>query len=601
MEKEVLDKDLKILYVDDQNSVIQFVKILFEELGLSKITYANNGKEALDLYKKNKQYDIVFTDMMMPEMDGFELIDNIMKIKHEQVIVMVTGMEEKQDLIRAIELEVKYFIEKPIQPKKFFKVFDSAVELFKLKKEHDLSNLLVEQYKEAIDQTTIFTKTNLDGNITYVNDQFCKISQYTPEEILGKPHQLLRHEDMQASEYDVMWKTINEKKIWKGINKNRSKDGSLYIADTTIIPMLDTDNNIIEFIGIRHDITEAEKYKEYLKFELDGTNLVLKENQNMKKQYQKGLDESTAIFRTDTNNLITYVNENFCKISGYTSDELLGVNCSSLRDESHIKKGHCEELKKKLKNKEMVKITFKNISKSSKPFYTDTLVYPIEDIYENTVEHMHVMHDITKIVELNHEIEDTQKEVIYTMGAIGETRSKETGNHVKRVAEYSYLLAKLSGLDDKDAEMIKMASPMHDIGKVGIPDAILNKPARLTEEEFKIMKTHSKLGYNMLKGSNRQLIKASSVIALEHHERWDGKGYPHQLKGEDIHIYGRITAVCDVFDALGSDRCYKKAWELDAILDLFKEEKGKQFDPNLIQLFLDNLEEFLKIRDRYLD
>ncbi len=209
--------------------------------------------------------------------------------------------------------------------------------------------------------------------------------------------------------------------------------------------------------------------------------------------------------------------------------------------------------------------------------------------------------NITEIIKLNEDIENTQREIIYTMGEIGETRSKETGNHVKRVAIYSQILAKLYGLSDKESELLKMASPMHDIGKVGIPDAILNKPAKLTKDEFEIMKTHSELGYSMLKNSNKEILKTASIVAHQHHEKYNGKGYPKGLKGENIHIYGRITAIADVFDALGSDRVYKKAWELDRILILFKEERGEHFDPRLIDLFLNNLNDFLKIRDKFSD
>jgi putative nucleotidyltransferase with HDIG domain len=209
--------------------------------------------------------------------------------------------------------------------------------------------------------------------------------------------------------------------------------------------------------------------------------------------------------------------------------------------------------------------------------------------------------DITQIIELDKQIEKTQKEIIYTMGEIGETRSKETGNHVKRVANYSYLLAKLYGLSDLEADLLKTASPMHDIGKVAIPDDILKKPSSLTESEFKTMKTHAKLGYNMLRKSDKPIIKAAAIVAYEHHEKYDGSGYPRGLEGNNIHIYGRITAVADVFDALGSDRVYKKAWDLEKILDLFKNERGKHFDPKLIDLFLEHLPRFLEIKERYKD
>jgi len=209
--------------------------------------------------------------------------------------------------------------------------------------------------------------------------------------------------------------------------------------------------------------------------------------------------------------------------------------------------------------------------------------------------------DVTKVIELNDEIEETQREIIYAMGEIGETRSKETGNHVKRVALYSKKLALLYGLPYEEANILHMASPMHDIGKVGIPDAILNAPRKLTVEEFEVMKTHATLGYEMLKYSSKPILKAAAIVANEHHEKWDGSGYPNASSGESIHIYGRITAVADVFDALGSARVYKKAWELEKILALFDAESGKHFDPKLVQLFQDNLDVFLEIRDTFKD
>lgn len=199
------------------------------------------------------------------------------------------------------------------------------------------------------------------------------------------------------------------------------------------------------------------------------------------------------------------------------------------------------------------------------------------------------------------EIEETQREIIYTMAEIGESRSKETGFHVKRVAEYSKILALGLGLSEEEAELVRVASPMHDIGKVAIPDAILKKPGKLTYEEFEVMKTHAQLGYETLKHSNRRILKAASIIAHEHHEKWNGKGYPQGKKGEDIHLYGRIVALADVFDALGSDRCYKKAWPLEKVYALLKEERGEHFDPRLIDAFFENLEAILKVRDKYRD
>ena len=199
------------------------------------------------------------------------------------------------------------------------------------------------------------------------------------------------------------------------------------------------------------------------------------------------------------------------------------------------------------------------------------------------------------------EIEATQKEVVFTMGSIAESRSKETGNHVKRVAEYSKLIALAYGLNEDEAELLKQASPMHDIGKVAIPDSILNKPGRFDENERFIMNTHAELGYKMIKDSQRPLLKAASIVAYQHHEKWDGTGYPQGLAGEEIHIYGRITALADVFDALGSDRVYKKAWSDERIFKLFKEERGKHFDPKLVDIFFQHIQEIKAIREEFSD
>jgi response regulator RpfG family c-di-GMP phosphodiesterase len=206
-----------------------------------------------------------------------------------------------------------------------------------------------------------------------------------------------------------------------------------------------------------------------------------------------------------------------------------------------------------------------------------------------------------ELANLHKEIEDTQKEVIFTMGEAGEFRSKETGNHVKRVAEYSYILAQGCGLDDTTSDLLRMASPMHDIGKVAIEDAILKKPGKLTDEEFEIMKTHTTMGYEILRHSKRRIISAAATVAYEHHEKFNGRGYPRGLAGEDIHIFGRITALADVFDALGSDRCYKKAWELEKIFELFNREKGEHFDPKIVDTFFKNLDRILEVRDRFRD
>jgi len=202
---------------------------------------------------------------------------------------------------------------------------------------------------------------------------------------------------------------------------------------------------------------------------------------------------------------------------------------------------------------------------------------------------------------LTDEIEGTQRDMVYMLGEAIETRSRETGQHVRRVAEYCRLIALGMGLSEREAEILHVAAPLHDFGKIGIPDGILHYPGKLCDEEWEVMKTHATIGKELLNRSDREILKAAAVVAGEHHEHWDGSGYPDGLQGEDIHIYGRICALADVFDALGSKRCYKDTWDLDEILDYLRTQSGVQFDPRMIDWVLDNIETMKKVRENFPD
>jgi response regulator RpfG family c-di-GMP phosphodiesterase len=202
---------------------------------------------------------------------------------------------------------------------------------------------------------------------------------------------------------------------------------------------------------------------------------------------------------------------------------------------------------------------------------------------------------------LNRELLESQNEMILTLGEVVESRSKETANHVMRVGRYAQCLAQLTGLDQSESELLLHAAPLHDVGKIGIPDAVLNKPGRYDEDERKVMMEHSRIGWEILRNSRRELFQAAAIIAHQHHEKWDGQGYPSGLAGEDIHIYGRIVAVADVFDALSHARVYKPAMPIEQCLEILQEGRGSHFDPNLIDLFMDNLDEFLAIYEELTD
>ena len=194
------------------------------------------------------------------------------------------------------------------------------------------------------------------------------------------------------------------------------------------------------------------------------------------------------------------------------------------------------------------------------------------------------------------ELEENQKEMIFVLTELVESISDETGKHIKRVAEYSRLLAHYHrAITEEDANVIYHASPMHDIGKMAIPEYILHKEGALSEEEFIIMKTHTTKAHEYLGFAKRKIMKAADIIAYQHHEKWNGTGYPQGLKGEDIHIFGRIVALADVFDALTHKRIYKEAWSVEDASQYIISHKGTQFDPYLVEIFEANIDEFISI------
>ncbi len=242
----------------------------------------------------------------------------------------------------------------------------------------------------------------------------------------------------------------------------------------------------------------------------------------------------------------------------------------------------------------------------TKPFHADELLARVRNhlnLYRaNLLLQEHNLALETKIrYEHNRlltELENNQKEIIYILTELMESTSDETGKHIHRIAELSSLLAHLHpSMTAEDADVLYHASPMHDIGKIKIPHHILHKQGKLDTDEFDIMKTHTILAFNLLNSSNRKFMNAAAIIAHEHHERWDGKGYPRNIKGNEIHLYGRIVALADVFDALTHTRCYKPAWPVDKALDYIQQQRGQHFDPELVDLFFHHVDKFTDILD----
>ena len=196
---------------------------------------------------------------------------------------------------------------------------------------------------------------------------------------------------------------------------------------------------------------------------------------------------------------------------------------------------------------------------------------------------------------------DAHFELIQKLARAAEYKDNETGMHVMRMSRYARIIGVAWGLDEHQAAQLLRAAPMHDIGKIGIPDEILLKPGRLTPEEFEVMKQHPQIGAEILGDSDSELIKLARSIALCHHEKWDGSGYPNGLAGEEISLEGRIVAIADVFDALTSKRPYKEAWSIEKTMALFREQSGSHFDPELVKLLEQNLDQIIEVKERWQD
>jgi putative two-component system response regulator len=251
-----------------------------------------------------------------------------------------------------------------------------------------------------------------------------------------------------------------------------------------------------------------------------------------------------------------------------------------------------EDLQKVLSEKESVLIkTLDNLNemREDKTF----LIKLLEE------ESLKLLSAYRELKETNSILKKNNLDIIESLATAAEFRDNETGMHIKRMTNYSILIARKIGLSEDQCEVILNTAAMHDLGKIGIPDNILLKPGQLNDDEWKIMKTHPYIGYKILNGIKNDIMNTASIIAYTHHEKWNGEGYPRQLKGKEIPLEGRICAIGDVFDALTSNRVYKPAFPVEKAVNILKEGRGSHFDPELIDIFLNSIDDVLAIKEKY--
>lgn len=581
--------NLRVLYAEDDTETREELQSILE-LYVAELYIAKNGREGLDLYKKYFP-DIVITDIQMPEMNGLSMAADIRVLNSQQPIIILSAYNDVEYLFRALELGIQHYITKPISIERLLNKLAELTERMQLLKQVEENRRLLEQYKMLVDEKAIVVKMDKNGNIIYMNQQFCEISGYSEAELLGQYYLFSLDEDGQQDVLNDIKQSLEKNNKWQGILKKRAKSGCIYVVDVTLVAIIDALNKVSEFVALMVDMSEV-----YEKFERLSLNLKqdLSEQKHYLQEYERAFELGTSLCIINTDGQIISANKNFSATLNYTPGQLNGLSlCDLVQNGVDFK----ERVLKKVINHGFSSRVIKVLTKNGGFRTLSIIVVGIHNQAGDIHSLMNLCHDISETINSNEDIIENQKDLIYVLGEVVENRSHETGLHIKRVALISELLARKYGFSEEYATMIKLASPLHDIGKVGIPDDILHKNGKLSVDEYQIIKKHAELGYRLLNKLDKPLIKMAATIAHEHHEYFNGLGYPTGLVGEHIAIEARIVSLVDVFDALSSRRIYKEPWTDAEIIDYLNKNKSVQFDPELVDLFMENFDEIISIRE----
>lgn len=579
-----------LLYVEDDDDTREEISF-FLNTKVENLFVACNGKEGLELFIKHKP-EIVISDIQMPIMDGLLMAQEVLKISPKTDLILLTAHNDVKNLHSAISIGVKEYLTKPINFLKLSEKLDFFAQKYEAKRVQKENYRLLQEYKEAVDNSTIFIKMDIDGKLTYANEAFCEILGFDRDNLVGKT---LYDFDMYLPLLEKLLQDVLKGEIWKGPFDLSNIEQTIITVDGKFFPMQNEKGEVQSIMGILHDVTELNAYRKVIQNKLDETKRNLKEQKHYISEYSKILEKGIVMCRISPEGYFLKISEAFKQAFKLNEKSLpfSYINFMSWSDE------HYDTLRKTLSvqnvHKESAKVLVKNSIHTFK--LTCIGMYSLQGELEEIVI---VFEDITNILTQQKKLYDAQIEFLFLLAELMEKNSEETGLHTKRVSEYAALIAHgLKYMDNEEIERVKLGSIMHDIGKLGVPQDILSKNGPLTPEERLIMQRHSKMGFDILKQSKQPLMQTSAIIAHQHHERWDGTGYPRGLKGEEIHIYGRIVAIADVFDALSNKRCYKEAWDIKDVYDYLNEHSGTQFDPTLIDIFLASKDMVETIRKTY--
>ena len=588
-------KNIRVLYVEDDAATREELAEILT-FWVKDLEIASNGQAGLELFSR-QPHDIVVTDIQMPTMNGLAMSTEIRRLSPQQPILVLSAYNDVEYLFHAIELGISYYITKPVNVEHLLSKMTEIAEGLVIRQEKRRNQKLLEQYRQLVDASAIVSKFDPQGRISYVNHRFCELSGYDQQALIGSEIRRMRHPEETKDISGSIWQSVLDGNKWAGIVKNQSRSGAMYVVDSSLVPIINERNQVEEVVCLDVDITDVYLNYENMLESLSRSERSLNEQRHLLDEYKRVLELGASILVVEPSGRILGVNLRLASMLGYEIKDLCERPLSEivpddystcLRQATQAIDGHCSQV-----------IPFIHQNGSQRVFSVNFM--SVRDLHGQINSIILSCQDVTEPLRLTHEIVETQRELLLVLGEVVENRSQETGKHVKRVAEIAYLLAREIGLSKETAEILKTAAPMHDIGKVGIDDAILHKPGKLDFDEFEIMKTHAELGHHILTRIDRPLLSIAARIAHEHHENYDGSGYPQGLKGEEISIEGRIIAVADVLDALGHARVYKAAWDDAAIRDYFITQRGRKFEPTLVDLVLKHWDALTDIRNNFRD
>lgn len=579
-----------LLYVEDDDDTREEISF-FLQTKVENLLVASNGEEGLKLFLKHNP-PIVISDIQMPVMNGLEMAKEILKTNPKTDLLLLTAHNDTKNLHDAISIGIKEYLTKPINFSKLSEKLDFFSQKYEAKRIKEENFRLLQEYKEAVDKSTIFIKMDIEGKLTYANEAFCNILGFDQNNLLGKS---LNEFDMYLPLLEQLLQSVLKGETWKGPFELSNIEQTSITVDGQFFPMQDAKGEVQSIMGILHDVTELNAYRKLIQNKLDETKNNLKEQKHYISEYSKILEKGIVMCRITPEGYFLKISEAFKE--AFEMDEkslpFSFANLMNWEDE------HFEILRKTLSFQNVHKESTKVFIENSMRTFNLTCIgmYTLDGELEEIVV---TFEDITSILTQQKKLYDAQIEFLFLLAELMEKNSEETGLHTKRVSEYAALLARGTESMDKDEiERVKLGSIMHDIGKLGTPKDILEKKGALTPQERLVMQRHSKIGFDILKQSKQPLMQTAAIIAHQHHEKWDGSGYPRGLKGEEIHIYGRIVAIADVFDALSHKRVYKEAWDIQKVYEYLQENSGTQFDPTLVDIFLSSKDTVEAIRKAY--